>query len=203
MFFGRRPIPVAARYKVWVCGHSFAGIAGSNPAWGRGVRLLWLLCYQIEVSSSGRSPVQRSPTECDVSECGGEASTLRRPWPTRTVEPQKKKKLAEGQIAYNVYYRRIYKICFIFNFYLGGGFLAHQHPNFGAPLTAPQLQKFLVGWHISGMCCTVIASSVESQSSSHVLNHFDKIMPSRGHYVSRWVRMRSGDRGGRRTHWSR
>jgi len=29
------PIPVAARFKVWVCGRSFAGIACSNPtgAW--------------------------------------------------------------------------------------------------------------------------------------------------------------------------
>ena len=25
-------IPVAARYKAWVCGHSLAGFAGSNPA---------------------------------------------------------------------------------------------------------------------------------------------------------------------------
>jgi hypothetical protein len=28
----RRPIPVAARSKVWVCGRSLAGIASSNPA---------------------------------------------------------------------------------------------------------------------------------------------------------------------------
>jgi hypothetical protein len=26
------PIPVAARYKEWVCGRSLAGIVGSNPA---------------------------------------------------------------------------------------------------------------------------------------------------------------------------
>jgi hypothetical protein len=30
------PIAVPARSKAWVCGRSFAGIAGSNPAGGRG-----------------------------------------------------------------------------------------------------------------------------------------------------------------------
>ena len=31
------PIPVAARSKAWVCGRSFAGIVGSNPAGGMDV----------------------------------------------------------------------------------------------------------------------------------------------------------------------
>ena len=31
------PIPVAARYKVWVCGRSLSGIVGSNPAGGMDV----------------------------------------------------------------------------------------------------------------------------------------------------------------------
>ena len=30
----RKPIPVAARSKTWICCRSFAGIAGSNPAGG-------------------------------------------------------------------------------------------------------------------------------------------------------------------------
>jgi len=51
---------VTARAKTWVCGRSLAGITGSNPSGGmlsgRG------LC-------DGRSLVQRSPTECGVSEC--------------------------------------------------------------------------------------------------------------------------------------
>ena len=34
------PIPVAAWSKAWVCSHSLAGIAGSNPAWGTDVYLL-------------------------------------------------------------------------------------------------------------------------------------------------------------------
>jgi len=36
----RGPIPVAARSKAWVCGRSFLGIAGSNPAEGMDVGLL-------------------------------------------------------------------------------------------------------------------------------------------------------------------
>jgi hypothetical protein len=42
-----------------------------------------VVCYQVEVSASGRSLVQRSPTECGVSECGRETSKMRRPWTTR------------------------------------------------------------------------------------------------------------------------
>jgi len=38
---------------------------------------------QVEVSASDWSLVQRSPTECDVSEFDSEASSMRRPWPTR------------------------------------------------------------------------------------------------------------------------
>ena len=34
------PIPVAERSKAWVCSHSPAGIAGSNPAEGMAVCLL-------------------------------------------------------------------------------------------------------------------------------------------------------------------
>jgi len=42
-----------------------------------------VVCCQVEVSASGWSLVQRIPTECGVSECDREASTVRRPWPTR------------------------------------------------------------------------------------------------------------------------
>ena len=38
------PIPVAARSKAWVCGYSFAGIAGSNSTGGMDVCLFCLLC---------------------------------------------------------------------------------------------------------------------------------------------------------------
>jgi hypothetical protein len=42
------------------------------------------VCCQVEVSATGWSLVQRSPTECGVSKvCDREASIMRRPWPTR------------------------------------------------------------------------------------------------------------------------
>jgi hypothetical protein len=34
------PIPMAARYKAWVCGRSLAGIVGSNSAGGMNICLL-------------------------------------------------------------------------------------------------------------------------------------------------------------------
>jgi hypothetical protein len=69
------PIPVAARSKAWVCGRSLAGIVGSNPTGGHGcLSLVSVVCCQVEVSASGWSLVQRSPTECGVSECDREAS---------------------------------------------------------------------------------------------------------------------------------
>jgi hypothetical protein len=43
-----------------------------------------VVCCQVEVSASGWSLVQRSPTECDVSKkCDREASIMRRPRPPR------------------------------------------------------------------------------------------------------------------------
>jgi len=46
---------------------------------------------QVEVIATGRSLVQRSPTECGVSECDLETSRMKRPRPNRAVEPWKKK----------------------------------------------------------------------------------------------------------------
>ena len=40
---------------------------------------------KLEVSATYRSLVQRSPTDCGVSECDCEASVMRRPWPTGAV----------------------------------------------------------------------------------------------------------------------
>jgi len=63
-------IPVAVSSKVWVCGHSLAGIMGSNPAGG-----VWMvvssgccvllgkgLCVKL-ITHTAES------TKCDVSEC--------------------------------------------------------------------------------------------------------------------------------------
>ena len=41
-----------------------------------------VVCFQVEVSATARSLVQRSPTECSVCECGHEASIIGRPWLT-------------------------------------------------------------------------------------------------------------------------
>jgi hypothetical protein len=42
--------PLAARSKVWVCGHLLAGITGSNPAWA--MNISWnVVCCQVEVSA--------------------------------------------------------------------------------------------------------------------------------------------------------
>jgi hypothetical protein len=43
--------------------------------------LFSVVCCQVEVSVMGWSIIQRSPTECGVSECDREASIMRRPWP--------------------------------------------------------------------------------------------------------------------------
>jgi hypothetical protein len=59
---------VAAPSKAWVYGLSLAAVAGSNLAWGMDVCLLLSVgCCRVEVSATGRSLLQRSPTECGVS----------------------------------------------------------------------------------------------------------------------------------------
>jgi len=61
------PIPVAARSKAWACGCSRFGIAGSNPARGRGcLPVVSVVCCKVDISVTGRSLVQRSPNECGV-----------------------------------------------------------------------------------------------------------------------------------------
>jgi hypothetical protein len=40
-----RPVPVAARYKAWVCGRSVPGITGSNSTGGSDIRFLLLLFF--------------------------------------------------------------------------------------------------------------------------------------------------------------
>ena len=81
---------VATLFKAWVCGLSLVGIAGSNPAGGVEVCVLMsVVCYQVDVSSSGRSLVQKSPIECGASEYDREASIMRRPWSTGAVRPWK------------------------------------------------------------------------------------------------------------------
>jgi hypothetical protein len=63
----------------------------SNAAGVMDVSLVSVVCCQIEVSARGWSLVQRSPTECGVSECHCETSTMRKRRRTRAVEPLEKK----------------------------------------------------------------------------------------------------------------
>jgi len=64
-FFLMSPVSVARQSKAWVCCHSPAGIAGSNPARSMDFCVLRLLrVVQVEVSAMWRFLVQVSPTEC-------------------------------------------------------------------------------------------------------------------------------------------
>jgi hypothetical protein len=67
---------VATWPKAWVFCRLFSGIVVSNPVKGVDVCFLRVLC-----AASGRSLVQRSPTECGVSVCDREVSIMRRPCP--------------------------------------------------------------------------------------------------------------------------
>jgi hypothetical protein len=71
------------RSKAWICGRLSADIARSNPVGGMAVIVV---CCQVEVSATSRPLIQRSPTDCGVSECDRETSQ-RRSKPTGAVEP--------------------------------------------------------------------------------------------------------------------
>jgi hypothetical protein len=58
-----------------------------------------VVCCQAEVSASGRSLVQKSPTECGVCGCDREYSTVRRPWPTGGPSALVKKKPLDGSVS--------------------------------------------------------------------------------------------------------
>ena len=79
---------MAARAKAWVCGRSLAVILVSNPAGG--MHVCCVVCCQAEVSVTGRSLAQGSPTDCDVSDCDRESSIMR-PWPIRGCRATGKK----------------------------------------------------------------------------------------------------------------
>jgi hypothetical protein len=75
---------LAARSMAWVGGSSRAGIAGSDPAGTMDVSLLLVLCVVRQRSlRRAWSLVQRSSTECGVSEYDREASIMR-PWPSKS-----------------------------------------------------------------------------------------------------------------------
>jgi len=86
------------RSKAWVCGHSFDETAGSNPAGGMDVCLLWALYVVRERFASRSSLFQWSPADCGVPECDRETSIMR-PWPTRGCRVMEKKSYAEHIIS--------------------------------------------------------------------------------------------------------
>jgi len=54
---------------------------GFESHWRHGcLSFVSVVSCQAEVSASGWSLIQRSPTECGVSECDHESSIMRRPW---------------------------------------------------------------------------------------------------------------------------
>ena len=75
------PVPVAARH-----GSAAVRLMGSRVRIPLGAWMSFMnvvFCVGLEVSASGWSLVQRSRTECGVSECDREASITKRCWPTK------------------------------------------------------------------------------------------------------------------------
>jgi hypothetical protein len=56
-----------------------------------------VVCCHLEVSATGRSLVQTSPTECGMSECDREASIMKRPWPTRGCGAMGREEMGRGK----------------------------------------------------------------------------------------------------------
>jgi hypothetical protein len=88
-------IPVLEGSKAFVCDRSLAGIAGSIPTGGMDICVQY--CLLCVVSATGLSLVQRSLTECGVSEYDREASKWGGPGPEEAVASQKKIELENSQ----------------------------------------------------------------------------------------------------------
>jgi hypothetical protein len=74
-------IRVTEPHYIIVYGPTLDGIASSNPAHGKAVFSCECLCRQVEVSATGRSLVQRSPTDRGVLRCELGTSWIWRPSP--------------------------------------------------------------------------------------------------------------------------
>ena len=83
------PIPVAVRSKA----ARLLGLRVRIPAgWGGehgNLSVVSVVFCHVKVSATGRSLVQRSPTDCGVSECNREASTIMKPWLTKGCQAKK------------------------------------------------------------------------------------------------------------------
>jgi hypothetical protein len=77
------PVPVPTRSKARVCGLLPAGIAGSNPAEGMDICLLWMLfVVRQSLRRANHSSIGVLPSVVCLTECDLKASIMRRPWPT-------------------------------------------------------------------------------------------------------------------------
>jgi hypothetical protein len=90
------PTSVAARSQAWVCGACLLGLWVRIPA-AEWISVSCVVCCQVDVSATGWSLVQRSPTECGVSECDCESSIMRRPWPIRGCRGMKERRCVIGR----------------------------------------------------------------------------------------------------------
>lgn len=61
---------MAAQSKAYICGRLIAGIPGSGSLGGYGCLSVGnVVRYRLEVSATGRSVAQSSPTDCGASVC--------------------------------------------------------------------------------------------------------------------------------------
>ena len=85
---------------LWASGRAVYGVGlrplafwycGFESHRGHGILfLVRVVCCQVEVSASGWSLAQRSPTDREVSEFDWEASIMKKRWPTTSCAPCKK-----------------------------------------------------------------------------------------------------------------
>jgi len=68
------------------CRYAVTGMLGLGLEFRRGhecLSVVTVVCFKAEVCATGRSLIQRSPTDYGVSDYDRETSTMRRLWPTR------------------------------------------------------------------------------------------------------------------------
>ena len=72
------PVPVAPMFKAWICGRLLAGITGSIPATRMDVCLLGML--RVVMQRADHSLRGVLPSVVCLTECGREASIMRKRW---------------------------------------------------------------------------------------------------------------------------
>jgi hypothetical protein len=108
---------------------------------------------QVEVSATSWSLIQRSPTECGVSECDREASIMRRSWPTMGCRAigDGVSNLAPYVVPFNVFWQRL---CFA----------KHVTPNYHSQL----LRWCCWAFRLCGIQCCILGWAVPNVSEDVV-----------------------------------